>query len=268
AVSFHVVGESGPITGHDVATQTSYVSGTASADVAGEESGAAFTTPIASWYWVESVVIEKPRRVRTAVFFGDSITDGNGSTVGANRRYPDALADRVATSRFAGRFGVMNEGISANRVLVDSSGGQRALDRFRRDVLDQPGVSTVVVLAGINDIRWDDADEASDLIVAYRDLIAQAHAEDVCVVGATLTPYEGGSRYTPTRERVRVAFNEWIRTSGEFDGVVDFDAATRDPDRPTRFLPAYDSGDHLHPGDAGYAAMAEAFDLSLLDCDR
>jgi lysophospholipase L1-like esterase len=268
AVSFHVVGESGPITGHDVATQTSYISGTAGADVAGQESGAAFTAQISSWYWVESVVIEKPRRVRTAVFFGDSITDGNGSMVGANRRYPDALADRVATSRFAGRFGVMNEGISANRVLVDSSGGQRALDRFRRDVLDQPGVATVVVLAGINDIRWDDADEASDLITAYRDLIAQAHAEDVCVVGATLTPYEGGSRYTPTRERVRVAVNEWIRTSGEFDGFVDFDAATRDPDRPARFLPAYDSGDHLHPGDAGYAAMAEAFDLSLLDCDR
>ncbi|MEU0315962.1 SGNH/GDSL hydrolase family protein [Nocardioides sp. NPDC006273] len=268
AVSFHVVGESGPITGHDVATQTSYVSGTAGADVAGQESGAAFTTQISSWYWVESVVIEKPRRVRTAVFFGDSITDGNGSTVGADRRYPDVLADRVATSRFAGRFGVMNEGISANRVLVDSSGGQRALDRFRRDVLEQPGVATVVVLAGINDIRWDDADEASDLIAAYRDLIAQAHAEDVCVVGATLTPYEGGSRYTHARERVRVAVNEWIRTSGDFDGVVDFDAATRDPDRPARFLPAYDSGDHLHPGDAGYAAMAEAFDLSLLDCDR
>ncbi|MGY0390750.1 SGNH/GDSL hydrolase family protein [Nocardioides sp. WG-D5] len=268
AVSFHVVGESGPITGHDVATQISYVSGTAGADVAGEESGAAFTTQISRWYWVESVLVEKPRRVKTAVLFGDSITDGNGSTVGADRRWPDLLADRIAGSRLAGRFGVMNEGISANRVLVDSTGGQRGLDRFRRDVLDQPGVSTVVLLEGINDIRWDDADEASDLTDAYRELIAQAHAEDVCVIGATLTPYEGGSRYTPERDRVRVAVNEWIRTSGEFDGVVDFDAATRDPDRPARFLPAYDSGDHLHPGDAGYAAMAEAFDLSLLECDR
>jgi lysophospholipase L1-like esterase len=268
AVSFHVVGESGPITGHDVATQTSYVSGSAGADVAGEESGTAFTTEISSWYWVESVVIEKPRRVKTVVLFGDSITDGNGSTVGADRRYPDVLADRVAASSYAGRFGMMNEGISANRVLVDSTGGQRGLDRFRRDVLDQPGVSTVVLMEGINDIRWDDADEASDLIVAYRELIAQAHAEDVCVVGATLTPYEGGSRYTPARDRVRVAVNEWIRTSGEFDGVVDFDAATRDPERPARFLPAYDSGDHLHPGDAGYAAMAEAVDLRLLECDR
>ncbi|MEI7054169.1 SGNH/GDSL hydrolase family protein [Nocardioides sp. CCNWLW239] len=268
AVSFHVVGESGPITGHNVAMQTSYVSGSTGVDVAREESGAAFTTQISSWYWVESVVVEKPRRVKTAVLFGDSITDGNGSTVGADRRWPDVLADRVATSRFAGRFGVMNEGISANRVLADGTGGQRGLDRFRRDVLDQPGVSTVVLLAGINDIRWDIADEASDLILAYRDLIAQAHAEDVCVVGATLTPYEGGSRYTPERDQVRAAVNEWIRTSGEFDGVVDFDAATRDPDRPARFLPAYDSGDHLHPGDAGYAAMAEAFDLSLLECDR
>jgi lysophospholipase L1-like esterase len=268
AVSFHVVGESGPVTGHNVAMQTSYVSATPATDVAGDESGAAFTRQISSWYWVESVVVEKPRRVKTAVLFGDSITDGNGSTVGADRRWPDVLADRVTTSRFAGRFGMMNEGISANRVLADGSGGQRALDRFRRDVLDQPGVSTVVVLAGINDIRWDHADEASDLIAAYRDLIAQAHAEDVCVVGGTLTPYEGGSRYTPERDQVRAAVNAWIRTSGEFDGVVDFDAATRDPVRPARFLPAYDSGDHLHPGDAGYAAMAEAFDLSLLECDR
>ncbi|GGR52976.1 lysophospholipase L1-like esterase [Nocardioides luteus] len=268
AVSLHVVGESGAITGHNLAMQTSYLSGTPGTDVAADESGAAFTTQISSWYWVESVVVEKPRRVKTAVLFGDSITDGNGSTVGANRRWPDALADRVASSRFAGRYAVMNEGISANRVLADSSGGQRGLDRFRRDVLDQPGVSTVVLLAGINDIRWDHADEASDLIVAYRDLIAQAHAEDVCIVGATLTPYEGGSRYSPEREQVRAAVNEWFRTSGEFDGVVDFDAATRDPARPTRFLPAYDSGDHLHPGDAGYAAMAEAFDLGLLGCDR
>ena len=268
AVSFHVVGESGPITGHDVAVQTSYVSGTPGVDVAGEESGAAYTTQISSWYWVESVVVEKPRRVRTAVLFGDSITDGSGSTIGADRRWPDVLADRIAGSRFAGRYGVMNEGISANRLLADGTGGQRGLDRFRRDALDQPGVSTVVVLEGINDIRWDLADEASDLIAAYRALIAQAHAEDVCIVGATLTPYEGGSRYTPERDQVRVAVNKWIRTSGEFDGTVDFDAATRDPDRPARFLPAYDSGDHLHPGDAGYTAMAEAFDLSLLDCDR
>ncbi|MGH3351173.1 MAG: SGNH/GDSL hydrolase family protein [Nocardioides sp.] len=268
AVSFHVVGESGPITGHNVAMQTSYVAGEPG-DVAGEESGAAFTTQIPSWYWVESVVIQEPRRVKTAVLFGDSITDGNESTPGANRRWPDVLADRVATSRFTGRFGVMNQGISANRVLGDSAGGgQSALGRFDRDVLQQPGVSTVVLLEGINDIRWDLADEASDLITAYRDLIDRAHARDVCVVGATLTPYEGGSRYTPERDQVRVAVNEWIRGSGEFDGVVDFDAATRDPARPSRFLPAYDSGDHLHPGDAGYAAMAESFDLDLLECDR
>ena len=268
AVSFHVAGASGPITGHNVAMQTSYVAG-AAGDVAGDESGAAFTTQIPSWYWVESVVIQKPRRVKTAVLFGDSITDGNESTAGANRRWPDVLADRVATSRLAGHYGVMNQGISANRVLGDSAGGgQSALGRFDRDVLDQPNVSTVVLLEGINDIRWDLAGEASDLITAYRDLIDRAHARDVCVVGATLTPYEGGSRYTPARDRVRVAVNEWIRTSGEFDGVVDFDAATRDPAQPSRFLPAYDSGDHLHPGDAGYAAMAEAFDLTLLECDR
>ncbi|TQL68778.1 lysophospholipase L1-like esterase [Nocardioides albertanoniae] len=267
ALSFHVVGASGPITGHNVAMQTSYVAG-AAGDIAGDEAGAGFTSEIPSWYWVESVVVTKPRRVKTAVLFGDSITDGNGSSVGANRRWPDALADRVATSRLHGRYGVMNEGISANRVLADGTGGQRALDRFRRDVLDQPGVSMVVVLAGINDIRWDLATDASALVAGYRDLIAQAHAEDLCIVGVTLTPYEGGSRYTPERERVRTAVNEWIRTSGEFDDVVDFDAATRDPARPSRFLPAYDSGDHLHPGDAGYAAMAEAFDLGLLGCER
>jgi lysophospholipase L1-like esterase len=264
AVSVHVVGESGTVTGHNLAMQTSYVSGPT--DAAADESGTAYSAEIQNWYWVESVVLEAPRRVKTVAFLGDSITDGHSSTVDTNRRWPDLLADRLAATPLARHYGVMNAGISANRVLADGAGGQSALSRFDRDVLSQPGVSTVVLLEGINDIRWDFADEPSDLIDAYRQLISRAHARDVCVIGATLTPYENGSRYSPARDQIRNAVNAWIRASGEFDGVIDFDAATRDPDHPAHFLPAYDSGDHLHPNDAGYAAMADAVDLSLLEC--
>jgi len=269
AVSAHVVGESGPVTGHNLAMQTSYVSG--AGDVAAEESGAAYTQEVQSWLWVESLVVTAPKQVGTVAFLGDSITDGHSSTVGADRRWPDQLADRLATRPVVRQHGVMNEGISANRVLVDGLAGgtgQSALARFDRDVLSQPGVETVVVLEGINDIRWDDADEPGDLITGYRQLIARAHATGVCVVGATLTPFEAGSRYSPERDQVRTGVNAWIRSTDELDGFVDFDLATRDPLHPARFLPAYDSGDHLHPGDAGYAAMAAAFDPRLLECDR
>jgi lysophospholipase L1-like esterase len=161
----------------------------------------------------------------------------------------------------------MNAGISGNRVLGDGS-GQSAQARFDRDVLAQPDVTTTVVMEGVNDLRWEVATEPADLIHAYRQLIARGHARGVCVVGGTITPWEGGSRWSPAKDDIRRAVNEWIRTSGEFDAVVDFDAAIRDPQRPSQMLPAYDSGDHLHPGDAGYAAMAAAVDLRDLECRR
>lgn len=266
AVSLDVEGDPGVVTGHNVANQTSWVAPTSGQ--AAREDGAGFTGTMTRWYWVASVVVDAAAPVASVVTFGDSITDGNGSTRSANRRWPDQLARRLSALPQAEQKGVVNEGISANRLLGDSSGGQKGLDRFDRDVLDQPDVETVVVLEGINDIRWDLATQPSDLTDAYTELVRRAHARGVCVVGATLTPFEGGSRYSEDREAVRTGVNDWIRTSGVFDSVVDFDRAARDPERPQRMLPAYDSGDHLHPGDAGYAAMAAAVPLSALDCAR
>lgn len=265
AVSVHVSGATGVVTGHNVANQISYLS--ASGDHAAAESGAAFTTSISRWYWVETLVVDAPQQVDTVATFGDSITDGNGSTTSANQRWPDYLARRILGLPQPQRFGVMNEGISGNRVLADGP-GVSAQARFDRDVLSKPDVRTVVVMEGINDIRWGFARSPEDLISAYRQLIARAHAKGVCVIGGTLTPFEGGSLYTEDKDVIRQAVNEWIRASGEYDAVVDFDKVTRDPANPRRFLPAYDSGDHLHPGDAGYAAMAEAVDLGQLECHR
>lgn len=265
AVSVHAPGAQAALTGHDLAMQTSYLSGPG--DAAAEEGGSAYPETVPHWYWVTGVVVEAPERVDTLALLGDSITDGHGSTLDANHRWPDRLADRLADAPGHPRFGVMNQGISANRVLVDGA-GVSAQARFDRDVLSKPDVETVVVLEGINDIGNGDATSADQLIAAYRQLIARAHAADVCVVGATLTPFEGASYYSEAKEEVRAGVNAWIRTSGEYDAVVDLDAATRDPDDPRSLLAAYDVGDHLHPNDAGYEAMADAVDLRALDCDR
>ncbi len=165
--------------------------------------------------------------------------------------------------RRRGRKGIADGGISTNRVLTGGF-GQSALARFDRDVLDQPGVLTVIVLEGINDINTGST--ADELIAGYRNLLRRAHADNnTCIVGGTLTPDEGGNA---DREAQRQAVNEFVRTSGEFDGVVDFDAAVRYPGNPSDFLPACDSGDGLHPSDAGYQAMASAVPLGLLDCGR
>ena len=267
AVSVHVVGASGQITGHNFTAQTSYLSG--AGDSAANESAAPFGTTINRWYWVDAVVVDAPELVDTVAFLGDSITDGVGSTPNANHRYPDYLADRLATRPVVQRFGIMNEGISGNRVLADGA-GVSAQARLDRDVLSQPDVKSVVLLEGINDIGGGQATSADQIIAAYRQLIARAHSADVCIIGGTLTPFEGARPpyYTPEKDLIRKAVNEFVRTSGEFDSVIDFDAAMRDPANPNRFLPAYDSGDHLHPKDAGYQAMANAIDLKQLNCRR
>lgn len=265
AVSVHTTGDPGTVTGHNVANQISFVAPTG--DHASAEGAASYTNTTSHWYWIDGLVVDEPQQIETVATFGDSITDGNHSTTSANRRWPDFLARRMLAQPMPHRFGVMNEGISGNKVLADGS-GVSALARFDRDVLAQPGVETVVVLEGINDIRHRTATSPEDLITAYQRLIARAHADGVCVVGGTLTPWEGGSLYSIDRNEIRVAVNQWIRTSGAFDAVVDFDKVTRDPADPARFLPAYDSGDHLHPGDAGYQAMANAVQLAELECDR
>ncbi|GAB3166971.1 SGNH/GDSL hydrolase family protein [Amycolatopsis stemonae] len=259
-VTTYVPAKSGPVTYHPAASQTSYF--TRAGDFAGSESGAPYTEQTSVWHYVSGVDVQGGAEA-SIVTLGDSITDGVGSAAGANHRWPDYLADRLH-----GRLGVLNAGISANRLLLDKPGdgaGQNALSRFDRDVLSVGGVRTLIVLEGINDIQQDPHQTDPDAITsAYRQLVAQAHARGIRVLGGTLTPFKGWRVYDDTLEATRTAVNAFIRTSGVFDGVVDFDAAVRDPADPLRMLPAYDSGDHLHPGDAGYERMAAAVRLDRL----
>jgi len=259
-VTTYVPTKSGPVTYHPAASQTSYF--TRAGDFTASESGAPYTEQTSVWHYVSGVDVQGSAEA-TVVTLGDSITDGVGSTAGANHRWPDYLADRLH-----GRFGVQNAGISANRLLLDvpgSGAGQNALPRFDRDVLGVGGVRTLILLEGINDIQQDPHQTDPNAITsAYRQLVAQAHARGIRVLGGTLTPFKGWGVYNETLEATRTAVNTFIRTSGVFDGVVDFDAAVRDPADPLRMLPAYDSGDHLHPGDAGYERMAAAVRLDRL----
>lgn len=260
AVSIYLVGSVQRATGHALALTTSYLS--TPGDHTGDVGGSAYTTPIASWLWLESLEVTQRVTESTVAALGDSITDGFASTVDANRRWTDVLATRLLVQPPTDRKGVLNEGISGNRVLRGGA-GDSALARFDRDVLDQPGVETVILLEGINDINSNASAEA--IIDGYRELIARAHADQTCILGGTLTPNENGGLQ---REAERQAVNDFIRTGGEFDGVIDFDAVVRDPDDPTLFLDRYDSGDGLHPSDEGYAAMGAAVPLTQLDCGR
>jgi lysophospholipase L1-like esterase len=210
------------------------------------------------------------------VAFGDSITDGARSTPNANRRWPDFLAERLR-ARGGSEVGVLNAGIGGNRVLRDPADnirfGMNALARFDRDVLAQPGVKYVIVLEGINDLGHAgtpapaaEMPSEEDLVAGMKQMIERAHERGLKIFGATLTPFAGTAfpgYYSPEKDAIRKRINEWIRKSKAFDGVIDFDEAVRDPNRPDAMLPAYDGGDHLHPGDAGYKAMGAAIDLAL-----
>ena len=250
-----------PVTMHTAALQTSYVS--SSGNYAGAHTFPIATTT-ASWFLLARVEVAAPPAAGAIVAIGDSITDGARSTPNTNNRWPDLLAKRLAQA--AGpRMAVLNAGIGGNRVLLDNT-GPNVLARFDRDVLTQTGVTHVIVLEGINDIgqgRANPLPSGADLIAAHRQLIARAHARGLTIYGATLTPFEGAAYWTPEGEAKRAALNEWIRTNKEYDGVIDFDAAVRDPNQPTKFLTQYQSGDNLHPSDAGYQAMANKIDLSL-----
>jgi lysophospholipase L1-like esterase len=250
-----------PATIHQGASQTNYVS------PPGNHSGVA-TMPVSarttSWFLLARVEVAAPAGTGAVVAFGDSITDGARSTADMNARWPDHLARRFSARRGT-QVAVLNAGISGNRVLGDGA-GVSALARFDKDVLMQTGVTHVVIMEGINDIgiaRSNPGPSAADLIAGHTQLIERARARGLRVYGATLTPFEGAAYWTPEGEAKRQALNQWIRTSGAYDGVIDFDMVTRDPAAPTKFLPAYDSGDHLHPGDAGYKAMGDAVDLAL-----
>ena len=224
--------------------------------------------------FLSDILVDSPETKGVVVAFGDSITDGNASTLNANHRWPDYLAARFADKDIA----VINAGISGARLLLNVM-GENALARFQQDALGQPGVSSVIVLMGINDIGWPGSEhapqlppvKADEIITAYQQLIAQAHVHGIKIIGATLTPFNGAldetpvqHYYTEDKEKVRQSVNYWIRNSGAFDEVADFDQLIRDPKQPSRMRKEFDSGDHLHPNDAGYKAMAEMISLKEL----
>lgn len=253
---------SGPVTYHPQAYRENYF---ATGDHAADESGAAFAPTTTSFHYVSGVEVRGSRAGGAVVALGDSITDGAWSTRGANMRWPDQLADRLLERPASQRLGVLNAGISANRLAsqgTNPTAGQNALARLDRDVFSRAGVRTVVLMEGINDIQ--SSVPAEQLIMGLRQVVERGHAAGVRVVVGTITPWKGWRTYTPEREQIRVAVNQFIRTAGIFDAVVDFDAALRDPADPETLRPAYDSGDHLHPNDAGYRAMAGAVDLKSL----
>jgi lysophospholipase L1-like esterase len=217
---------------------------------------------------VSGIEIVSDSAARVVVTFGDSITEGFGSTANEFRGWSDRLAERLTGNPATRTWSVVNAGINSNRLLHNNPGAD-ALARFDRDVLSIPGVAAVIVLEGINDIGYShmipaEAVSASDIIDAYAQIIARAHAHGIAVIGATITPFEDSHYYVPEGEQVRQSVNQWIRTSGEFDGVVDFDSALSDSGHPARMAPSLERGDHLHPNDEGYAAMTAAIDLKLL----
>ena len=257
AVSLFLPDSARTTTRHALGVQTTYVSKTGN-----QMASSTFTadTTLRSWVFLSGVDVTNAQVTGTIVAIGNSITDGAAATADSNRRWPDVLARRLLSARSEPMKAVINAGISGNRVLTFGA-GPSLVARFDRDVLMQPGVTHVIVLEGINDIRSNvDTVSAHDIIFGFRQVVERAHERGIVVYGATLTPFE---RPLSEGEVKRQAVNAWIRTSGVFDGVIDFDAVTRDPGQQNRFLPLYDSGDHLHPSDAGYKAMGESIDLAL-----
>jgi lysophospholipase L1-like esterase len=276
AVSLYLpdsVPESLPITGHGNAHQTNYVS------PPGDHTEA-LAMPVANvtenWYFLTGIDVEAPASAGGIVAFGDSLTDGNLSSLDINARWPDELARRLAARRGGRALGVMNHGIGGNRILHDTR-GDSGLKRFDRDVLAQPGVSHAIVFLGTNDLRnrWKKPEEevtAADMIAGLQQLAARAQAHGIKIYGCTLLPFENETflpgAWTPAREAHRLAVNDWIRASGAFDAVIDFEKTLRDPAHPSSMRAAFDCGDHLHPSDLGYKTLGESIDLALFDSGR
>jgi lysophospholipase L1-like esterase len=271
AVSLYLPEPTGTATYHQLAQQTNYL---AEGDHTAAGGGDAFDTTVTNWFFLDAV------QVRTAapgaiIALGDSITDGFGSTVDANNRWPNVLARRLAAQQGRAAPAVVDEGISGNRVLSDSVClGEDLLSRLGRDVFSQAGARTVVLLEGVNDLGFSQLPNADcsapntnvtpdQLIRAYREVIQRAHAHGLRIYGGTILPFRGAGYWDAAAEQKRVIVNNWIRGSHAFDGVVDFAVAMAAPSDPEIMEPAFDSGDHLHPNDAGYAAMAAAVDRVL-----
>jgi lysophospholipase L1-like esterase len=265
AVSLYIPDSVNSDTMHAVGLHTTYISKegdtTAAPAIADPQTSQ-------SYYFLTNIDVLAPADAAAIVTFGDSITDGAVSTPNTDRSWPSFLARRLAAA--GANIAVLNQGISGNRLLRDGA-GISALARFDRDVLVQSGVKWLMILEGINDIGLGsrpetpvaDAVSSEALIGALKQLVERAHEHGIKVIGATLTPYEGAAYATEAGEQTRMAVNQWIRSSGAFDAVVDFDAVTRDPDHPKQFKPGFNNGDHLHPNDAGYEAMANAIDLAV-----
>jgi lysophospholipase L1-like esterase len=265
-ISVYLPGTTGPSTYHPLALRNTYLSN--AGNFAADDASKNYPLRRTAWYFLSGLDVVSDTATGTLVAFGDSITDGFASTALTNRRYPDYLARRLITqSGGAPQFGVVNAGIAGNAVLRDgdAKSGLSALKRFEHDALNHPNVKAVIFLEGINDItNANPPVTPSDLTAAYQTLINKAHAAGVKIYGATVLPFAGSTPYTNAREATRQTLNTWIRTSGAFNGVIDFDAAVRDPDNPAALLPAYASTDKLHPNDAGMKALANAVDLTIL----
>jgi lysophospholipase L1-like esterase len=268
AVSLYLPDDTGTQTTHALALNTTYVArGNAVADTS--MPGAATNR---SYFWLAGVEVLAAANAGTIVALGDSITDGFSTTPDTHREWPSLLAAKLAAGRSQARWAVVNSGISGNRVRRDVVGAS-ALARFDRDVLAREGVKWLVLFEGINDVTFSalphappvERTSADQLIEALEQLVARAHARGIKVMGGTLTPMAGLWLHNPDTEALRAAVNRWVRTSRDLDAVADFDAATRDPTRPERLRPDFDSGDHIHPNDAGNAAMAAAIDTTVFD---
>ncbi len=270
AISLHVDAPPQGETGHPGSRATSYY-------VHGDATGSAnLTDPkhVDHWYQLTGVDVQTNTAAGTVVALGDSITDGHAAGTNRNERWPDTLARRLQASPATANLGVSNQGIGGNHLLTDGL-GPNVLARFDRDVLAPAGVRWVVLLEGVNDLgamarmgevpAADHAALVARILGAYQQIVERAHAHGIKVFGGTITPYVGSDYYhpTPLNEADREQINAWIRTPGHFDAVIDFDAVTRDPAHPDHLLPAYDSGDHLHPSPPGYKAMGDAIPLSL-----
>jgi lysophospholipase L1-like esterase len=270
AVTFHLDAPPEGQTGHPGSRATSYY-------MHGDRAGAALLTEakqVDHWYQISGIDVQAAPGAAAIVALGDSITDGHGATTNGNDRWPDVLAARLQQSPGTKNLGVSNQGIGGNHLLTDGL-GPNVLARLDRDVLAVSGVRWVVLFEGVNDLgamaRKGESSAAEHaalvdrVIAAYGQILARAHAHGLRVYGATIAPWVGSDYYRPDAqsELDRQAVNKWIREKGHFDAAIDFDASVRDPLHPERLLPAYDSGDHLHPSPAGYKAMGEAIPLNL-----
>ena len=265
AITLHLNGVPDSVTTHLGSRQNSYFQSGDSVSAADISSA----PHVDHWYFINGVDVVA-KNASAVVTLGDSITDGHGSTTDGNDRWPDDLARRLQANKHTATVAVLNHGIGGNRLLHDGL-GPNALARFDRDVLSQTGVRWLIVFEGINDVgtramaeqRHEQPASAEDMIAAYQQIIERAHSHNIRVYGATMTAFGGSFYDKPNAQEVWTRVNNWIRTSGKFDAVIDFDAATHDPQNPTHLLPGNDSGDHLHLNPAGYKNMAAAIDLKL-----